>query len=206
MILFIRIFSVFALLSFLPNLISEQANCEAYFSPKDHLAERLIQLINQEKKSIKVAVYCLTHTGIAKALIDAREKGVNVEVIVDPFSIKIRSCVHRLSKANIPLFVWDPTLNLQGKSFKGGKKRDKAPIMHDKFCVFGESITWTGSFNFTHDGNLRNEENAVIIESSEIAKKYLQHFSDIKVYGCRPFGEYLAFHPKKRTSAIPSTK
>jgi cardiolipin hydrolase len=197
---FLRVLCVFLLgFSFIDSLFSSDAQCEVYFSPKDHLAERLIQLIQQEKKSVKVAVFCVTHPGITKALIEAWERGVKVEVIVDPFSVKVRSCVHRLAKANVPLFVWDPSLNLQGKSFKGSKKRNKEPIMHDKFCVLGESITWTGSFNFTQDGNLRNEENAVIIESSEVAKKYLEHFGEIKVYGCRPFGEYLAFHPKKHT-------
>lgn len=181
-------------------LFAETPACEVYFSPKDHLAERLIQLIDQEKKSIRVAVYCMTHAGIAKALVNARERGVDVEVIVDPFSVKARSCVHRIFKANIPLFVWDPSLSLQGKTFKGGKKRQKDPIMHDKFCVFGEKFVWTGSFNFTHDGSLRNEENAVLIESSDVAKKYMQHFSELKVYGCRPFSEYVAFHPKKRSN------
>jgi hypothetical protein len=60
-------------------------NYQVLFSPDDKIADELISLIGMEKRSIKAAVYCLMHRGIANALIDAHERGVNVEVISFPF-------------------------------------------------------------------------------------------------------------------------
>ncbi|NGX38463.1 MAG: Phospholipase D [Chlamydiae bacterium] len=182
----------FRLLFFiLPVLMfGEQADCKVYFSPKDQLADRLIELINKEEKSIKVAIYSMTHLGIAKALSRAKGRGVAIEVIVDPFSVKAHSSVNQLSEDKVPLFVWD-----QGIRF--GERKRKA-LMHDKFCIFGDHLVWTGSFNFTNDAHLRHQENAVVIDSRELTQKYLMQFSHMKLYECRAYQEYLTLYPKKK--------
>jgi hypothetical protein len=78
---------LFIFLSAMPIIAKDKepiANYEILFSPQDHVGEELIALINKEKKTIKAAVFCLMHYGIAKALIDAHNRGVEVEIIVDP--------------------------------------------------------------------------------------------------------------------------
>lgn len=171
------------------------ANCEAFFSPKDHLARRLIELIDRETKSIKVAVYCMTHKEIAEALVRAKERGVAIEVIVDPFSVKQRSSIHVLLRGKVPLFVWDHELSAQVRSL--AKKRGQRALMHDKFCIFADQMVWTGSFNFTYDATSAHQENVVTLESKEVAAKYLDQFAQMKLYETRPYHEYLAYHPKK---------
>jgi len=166
------------------------ADCKVYFSPKDQLAERIIDLIDGENKSIKIAIYSMTHMGIAKALERARQRKVAVEVLVDPFSVKVQSSIHRLLEAKIPLFVWDQGIRM-------GARRRKA-LMHDKFCVFGDHTVWTGSFNFTNDANLRHQENAVAMKSKEIAQNYLTQFAHMKLYESRPYQEYITLYPKKK--------
>ncbi len=158
------------------------------------MAERLIRLIDQEKKSIKVAIYSMSHTQIAHALERAKERGILVELIVDPMSTKVKSPLHRLSKNKIALYVWDPPGTFMTKSGKV-----KKGLMHDKFCIFGDHIVWTGSFNFTYDAEARNEENVIILDSPQIAKKYLERFDEIKIRQCRAFPEYLALYPKKKS-------
>lgn len=170
------------------------SRCEVYFSPQDHLAERLVRLIEKEEKSIRVAIYSITHAKIARALGQAKERGVLVEIIVDPTSSKSKSPLHRLAKNQVPLYVWDPPATILGKSGKA-----KKGLMHDKFCIFGAHTVWTGSFNFTYDAESRNEENVVVLDAPEIAKKYLEHFEEIKVRQCRPFVEYLSLYPKKKS-------
>ncbi len=175
----------------LPALVfGQMADCNVYFSPKDQLADRLIEFIDKEEKTIKVAIYSMTHVGIAKALARANERGVAIEVLVDPFSVKIRSSIHKVLDAKIPLFVWDQGIRM------GAKKR-KA-LMHDKFCVFGDHTVWTGSFNFTNDAHLKHQENAITIESREIAGEYLTQFSHMKLYESRSYHEYIALHPRPR--------
>ncbi|MBS0628921.1 MAG: DUF1669 domain-containing protein [Verrucomicrobia bacterium] len=183
-----RIFTFILLFPLLA--LAEQADCKIYFSPKDQLADRLIELIQNEEKSIKVAIYSMTHLGIAKALVEAKARGVAIEVLIDPTSVKNKSSVHRLVEAKVPLFVWD-----LGMRMTGGKRRG---LMHDKFCIFGDHTVWTGSFNFTQDAHLKHQENAVAMGSREIAQKYLTQFVQMKLYESRPYHEFLALYPKKK--------
>ncbi len=181
----------FLLFLLIPIVIfGEQAECKVFFSPRDQLADRLIELIQREDKSIKVAIYSMTHLGIAKALAEARERGVAIEVIVDPSCVKNRSSIQRLIAAQVPLFVWD-----LGIRMAEGKRRG---LMHDKFCIFGDHIVWTGSFNFTQDAHLKHQENAVALDSREVAQKYLMQFAQMKLYESRPYHEFLALYPKKK--------
>ena len=153
-------------------------NCEVLFSPQDHVADELIALINKEKKSIKVAVYCLMHREIAKALTDARKRGVQVEVIIDPYSVKSRSPVKKMAEAGCPIYVWNPEIPVEIKNGRTVKKNKS--LMHDKFCVLGDNRVWTGSFNFTFEAEKHNQENVVVLEGVEVVEKYLKEFERIK--------------------------
>lgn len=185
-----NIFRLIFLFLFPMSLFAISADCEVFFSPQDHLADRLVELINKEKKSIKLAAYSLNHLGIAKALNQAKKRGVQVEVLVDPFSIKSRCSIGKLVDEKIPIFVFDRHLHI-GE----GKKKS---LLHNSFCVFGEDTIWTGSFHFTNESHLHNHENAITISSRELAKKYLAKFSWMKLYESRPFQEFIAIYPKKK--------
>lgn len=166
------------------------ANYQVLFSPEDHVADELIALIQKEQKSIKAAVYCLMHGGIAKALIDAHQRGVHVEMILDPYSIKSRSPVKKMHEANLPIFVWNPSLpTVETKN--GQKSKKRRSLMHDKFCVLGNKCVWTGSFNFTFEGTNANCENVIVLENKEIAARYLYEFERLKRAGCQSYNEYL---------------
>lgn len=162
-----------------------------YFSPDDHVEKRLIGFIEQEKQSIQVAIYCMTHRGVANALIEAKKRGVDVEVIVDRFSVKINSPVRKMVEAGIPLYVWDPDA--------GNRKKAHRPLMHNKFCVFGEEVVWTGSFNFTYEASRMHQENALVLRDALIASAYKNQFNNIKLRSCVPFHLFVAAHtPKKK--------
>jgi phosphatidylserine/phosphatidylglycerophosphate/cardiolipin synthase-like enzyme len=186
---FVSLFLVFAPLA----ASAAEAECEVYFSETDQMANRLIAYIDREKKSIKMAIYSLTHKEIACALVRARERGVAVEVLIDPFSAKRHASITALLKGKVPLFVWDYSL-----SRTGGAKKGSHPLMHDKFCIFGNHLVWTGSLNLTYAATNTHRENAVALDSPVIAGKYLERFAHMKLYESRPYQEYLAYYPKKR--------
>lgn len=186
--LFIQLFFLTASLFLHASSVQEKPQILLYFSPQDHLADRLISYIDKEQKSIHVAIYCLTHRGIAEALVKAKKRGVEVEVIIDPFSVKARSPVVRIARSGIPVYVWDPGFD--------PAKRKKAPIMHDKFCIFGGKSVWTGSFNFTYEADTVNRENALYFEDPDHARKFLDQFRSMKNRGCSRYEEYLTAHPK----------
>lgn len=169
-----------------PALQTER-DCEVYFSPKDGVAERLIGRIQAEKESIRVAVYCLMHAGIARALSEAHARGVDVEVIVDPYSINSRSPIAKMVEKGVSVYVWNP----KELAVQSGKKRNKRkPLMHDKFCVFGNHTVWTGSFNFTRVGNLSNRENVIVLGGSDVADSFLKEFQAIKEAGCSSYASF----------------
>lgn len=182
--------TVAALFLLVPILVmGEVMSCKVFFSPEDDLADRLIECIHQENTSAKIAIYAITHLGIAKALIEAKDRGVKVEIIIDPHSMRSSALVQRLVDAKVPLFVWDQQIRI------GNRKRKS--LMHDKFCIFGGDKVWTGSYNFTYAAGSQHRENAVLIESRPIAQKYLTQFSHMLLYECRPYQEFLSVGAKK---------
>jgi len=189
------------ILSFAPSLL-QGAAAQVYFSPQDKISERLIELIEKEKKQILIAVYCFTHRGIADALIQAKRRGVVVDVIVDPFTLKSRMACAKLKQASVGISVWDAGLMVPATNGKEARKRARRPLMHDKFCVFGDNLVWTGSFNFTYDATDFHRENVVVIEDREVAGRYVQQFYDIKRQAGRSYEEYLACHPRRKKNVL----
>jgi phosphatidylserine/phosphatidylglycerophosphate/cardiolipin synthase-like enzyme len=163
---------------------------EVLFSPNDHLAEELVSMIDKERKSIKVAVYQFLHRGILKALIQAQERGVEVEVILDSHSIKSKSPFRKTAPFPLSVFVWSPPARV--KELANGKKvKQKVSSMHNKFCVFGDNRVWIGSFDFTLPASNLDQESVIVLESREVAAKYLEEFSRLKKEASSPLKTYL---------------
>ncbi|MGE5196488.1 MAG: phospholipase D-like domain-containing protein [Anaerolineae bacterium] len=53
---------------------------------KDEALEALIHIIAQAKKDIKIAMFTLTHPRLCSALIEARKRGVEVELVIDYYT------------------------------------------------------------------------------------------------------------------------
>lgn len=56
---------------------------------------------------------------------------------------------------------------------------DSNQFTHNKFCIFDDSIVWTGSFNPTHNGNEHNDNNVLIFFSPALAKNYEDEFIEL---------------------------
>jgi len=49
-------------------------------------------------------------------------------------------------------------------------------LMHNKFCIFNNSVVLTGSYNPTFNGNARNNNNIIIIKSRCLSRNYNSEF------------------------------
>ena len=136
----------------------------AYFSPQDKTVEKaLVPLVNNAKNYIYLPVFVITHKSLTKALIDAKNRGVDVKIILDATSVRSNHTTHKvLRNAGIPL---------KTESF-AGKVHTKSMIIDDKYVV-------TGSMNFSNSGENRNDENCLVIENPELAKFYKGWFEFI---------------------------
>jgi phosphatidylserine/phosphatidylglycerophosphate/cardiolipin synthase-like enzyme len=182
---------VTAILSTTSLTAIEQA--AAYFSPYDKVEDKLIDSIAKENRSIRIAIYSLTHRKICDALIDAKQRNVDVEVVVDRASLRARTPIRKMVEAGVPVFVWDPFPNVQPHNRSQGRRS----LMHHKFCIFGDETVWTGSFNFTYEASRRHQENVVVLKDGMMVNDFKNQFNRIKLSGCTPFTTYEATHPKK---------
>ncbi len=56
---------------------------------------------------------------------------------------------------------------------------ERKELMHNKFCIFDDSIVFTGSFNPTVNDNTKNDNNIVIIKSEVLAENYKDEFNEM---------------------------
>ena len=131
------------------------------FSPKDKIiTNNLIPLIEGAKKYIYIPAFLVTHDEMAAALINAKQRGVDVKLIIDATNTySSRSKVKMLRSAGIPVKIEN----------YAGKIHSKSIIIDDKYII-------VGSMNFSKSGENKNDENVVIIEDERLAKFYKGFF------------------------------
>ncbi|MDR3646674.1 MAG: phospholipase D-like domain-containing protein [Candidatus Babeliales bacterium] len=178
----------------------------ALFTSQHDIISVLLELINSEKKSIKLAIYMLTHKDITAALINAKqERGITIEVVTgyDGYHNSY-SKFALLEQSSIPMYL-----------FGSANSKDYiSALMHNKFIIFeenieGKSLIWTGSFNFTKNAQAQNKENVIILEDSHIISLYKQEFEILKKHSeLQPnnrFKEKITFN-KNKNKPLKKTK
>lgn len=177
------------------------------FSPKDHPATKLVEIIDQAKYRIFAAIYMLTDKSITEALIRAHKRNVEIKIILDKISVESPwSKVEPLIKSGINLFLKkssepkrrtkpsfltestppDQTISEKNEpdNFKESCAKKKAgfhfhPIMHNKYAIIDKTV-WTGSFNWTVSANNKNYENVIIIsEEKGVLERFLSNFQTL---------------------------
>ena len=133
-----------------------------WFSPQDKpMTRAVVPLLAKAEKNIDIAVFFLTHKGVAKELIAAKERGVKVRVILDATAAGNGYTKHEvLRAAGIPVKIenW------------GGK-------MHAKSAVIDGDTVITGSMNWTSAGEGGNDENTLIFQgNAKMAAQYQAWF------------------------------
>jgi phosphatidylserine/phosphatidylglycerophosphate/cardiolipin synthase-like enzyme len=61
----------------------ENPTISAFFSPNGGCTEVIVDQLNEAKRQVLVQAYSFTSAPIAKALVDAHKRGVDVQVILD---------------------------------------------------------------------------------------------------------------------------
>ena len=144
--------------------IDNDTKVSVFFAPKNKVfANELHYLLKSAQKTIYVEMFYLTNKYLVKDLIFAKQRGVDVKVILDASSANNAFSVHhKLRSAGIPVKIenW------------GGKMHTKAAIIDNEYYVIG-SMNWTGK------AELHNDENLLIIQNSALAKNATKHFNHL---------------------------
>ncbi|EPP35684.1 phospholipase D family protein [Chlamydia ibidis] len=115
----------------------------------DNGINKIIHCINSARKSIKIAMFNLSHRAILSTLTSKCSEGLEVKIVIDHSKIK---------EANDALSKIANSSYLNVMSHKSNK------CMHHKFALIDASIFIFGSVNWTTRGLTRNSENLIIIE------------------------------------------
>ena len=130
------------------------------FTPSKHCGQQIVDQINQAKKTIYMQAYGLTHPQIINALIKAKQRGVNVRILLDRSNLTQKHSKMQLLEAVGIEVTIDRVVG----------------IAHNKIIILDNRTTITGSFNFTVGASTRNAENVLIINDPNIAQNYLQNW------------------------------
>ena len=136
-------------------------NMQIYFSPQDKvLTDGVLPLIRQAKKYIYIPTFLITEKRVVEELISAKQRGVDVRVIVDALNASAKYSKHQtLRDAGVPVKVEN----------YAGKMHSKSVIVDDKYLAIG-------SMNFSKSGENKNDENLVVFYSPQSAKFYREFF------------------------------
>ena len=142
---------------------STQEDIHPYFSPNGGCTEAVVNALGSAQKSVLVQAYSFTSAPIAQALVVAKKRGVDVQVILDKSQRTDKySSATFLSNAGIPTFI------------------DSAhKIAHNKVMVIDGDEVITGSFNFTKSAESGNAENLLIItHTPKLAQTYTANWKE----------------------------
>ena len=159
------IFTLLWIILFFSSVWGGESESEkkVYFSTKDNLSKIVLLELAEGKKTIHVAMYYFTLKSLARGLVAAKRRNVEIKVLLDEDQ--------KYSKSS----CWD-ILAEEGIKVKFYKSPG---LMHNKFCIIDEKITLTGSYNWTGNANKINEENLIVIDSEKVAKQYEKEFQNL---------------------------
>ena len=138
---------------------------EVFFSPKGSATDAVVQEIHSARQEILVQAYSFTSKPIAKALIDARKRGVKIEVVLDKSNATAKySAATFIYNAGIPVLI-----------------DDMHAIAHNKIIIIDASTLITGSFNFTSAAENKNAENLLVIKGNQkLTERYIWNYKEHK--------------------------
>ncbi len=146
--------------------VDSSTRMEVAFCPEAGAQDLIIKTISAADQSVRLAGFAFSSLLIVQALITAKQRGVDVQVVVN-YAHNVaddskgigRNALARLVQAKIPV-----------------KTNDAYRKLHDKFIVVDGKHVQTGSYNYAASAN-RNSENVLVAwNAPALAQQYLQHW------------------------------
>jgi len=140
-----------------------RVDVENHFAPEDRVAEEIIAEIEAAEERIRFLAFVFTSEEIVDALVKRSQAGVVVQgVIEDRSADQSHSQYDRLRAAFHDVL-------LDGNPY----------IMHHKVIIIDDETVITGSYNFTHSAETRNDENVLIIHDPVVAELFVEEFGRV---------------------------
>jgi phosphatidylserine/phosphatidylglycerophosphate/cardiolipin synthase-like enzyme len=119
-----------------------------------------VNTLGDAKRTVLVQAYSFTSAPLAKALLEAHKRGIQVQVILDKSQRTEKySSADFLANQGVPTMI-----------------DANHAIAHNKVIVIDGEVVITGSFNFTKAAQEKNAENLLIIRDQALAVQYTQNW------------------------------
>jgi phosphatidylserine/phosphatidylglycerophosphate/cardiolipin synthase-like enzyme len=158
---------------------------EVYYSPKGGCTDAIVRELKRARHEILIQAYSFTSRPIADALVEARARAVHVEILLDRSNEQetYTELGHLIEKGIAPLID------------------AQHAIAHNKVMILDRRTVITGSFNFTHQAEVENAENLLVIKGHpSLVRTYHQSFVAHKGH-CQPATGRPAAHAAARKAA-----
>jgi phosphatidylserine/phosphatidylglycerophosphate/cardiolipin synthase-like enzyme len=143
-----------------PSATTTPSAVTVCFTPGGDCTDAIVKALSDAKRTILVQAYSFTSAPIAKALLDAHKRGIQVQVILDKSQRTEKySSADFLANQGVPTMI-----------------DANHAISHNKVMVIDGETVLTGSFNFTKAAQEKNAENLLIIRDSTLAAQYAQNW------------------------------
>lgn len=136
---------------------------QVLFTPEQDATHVIVEILRQAKQSVRVQAFSFTSNEIAFALIEAKRRGIAVEVVADGEQLRKldNSKVPLLARAGVRVWV-----------------DDQHQSAHNKLMLIdgdgASPVVITGSMNFTYSGQFKNAENVLILRGNKkLSEAYL---------------------------------
>lgn len=130
-----------------------------YFSPNGGCEQAVINWIEKANSSVFILIYSFTLDSIGDALVDAHNRNIDVKVVFEKSQISGYSEYQRLKSNGVDV-----------------RNDTNSRSMHNKVMVVDGQVVLTGSFNWSANGEERNNENLIVVYGNHTANLYGEEF------------------------------
>ncbi|HHT9121022.1 MAG TPA: phospholipase D-like domain-containing protein [Candidatus Hypogeohydataceae bacterium YC41] len=152
-------FLIITLLFFTTPIFGET---EVYFSPETDILQLLLQQVNLTKDSLYAAISSIDSGELVQALIEAKKKGVKIQLIIDGESV--------LENPTQVKFLQEGGLEV--RLLRG----DAGGRMDNNFAIFDRKELLTGSYYWTERSQRFNLESVLLTDEPKVVETYLKEF------------------------------
>ena len=143
--------------------MTESVN-QTIFTSQASVARTIERLLLEARVSVDAALYRITNPRLARALGEARNRGLRVRLLVDRNKYQETAATREiLAESALPFQA------IYGRKEKGSK-------LHHKFAVLDRHIVLTGSYNWTLDSEERNLDHILVLRDPRLALAYQEEF------------------------------
>ncbi len=136
---------------------------KVYFSPGPDALNALLKNLSSCEETLDICMYTFSDNRISDVLLQLKDEGVKIRIITDNNK--------RFDQGSDIPFLIEQGFDVKADAVDAH--------MHHKFAIIDNTVTVTGSYNWTRSAEEVNNENILITDESDITVAYKKEFDKL---------------------------